>query len=202
MTGGERKSAVAGILNAAGEVARVIVGPLESMRFHVQPGEELIVVRGLEVLEPIPPGQAQIDVIERMKRYAEESKKTCGGCKQCCKTLYINEDGLTKSSHTWCAYACAIGCAKYESRPKPCRVFKCLWLKSQATNDPMAFELRPDKCGVVLTSDTSAAIGETPDPELIEVHVDRDTAQPLYRERMDTFLVGKKTKIVTHYYGE
>lgn len=194
------KSAVAGVINPAGEVARVVVGPLLNMGCHIRPGEDLVVVRGLEVEEPIPWGQAQVDVIERTKQYAEESKKTCGSCKQCCKTLYINEDGLTKPSHTWCHNACAIGCAKYESRPQPCRVFKCLWLKSQETGVPMPFDLRPDKCGVVLTSDTAAAIGQVPDPALIEVHVDRDTPGAL--ANIAPFLSGKKTKLITHYHGE
>jgi hypothetical protein len=193
-------SAVAGIINSAGEVARVVVGPLSNMGCHVRPGEELVIVRGLEVEEPIPFGQAQVDVIERTKRYVEESKKTCGCCKQCCKTLYINEGGLTKPSHTWCTHACAIGCDRYASRPKPCRVFKCLWLKSQETDAPMPFELRPDKCGVVLTSDTSAAIGLPVNTDLIEVHVDRDTPDAL--KNIAPFLTGRKTKLITHYHGE
>lgn len=63
----------------------------------------------------------------------------------------------------------------------------------------MAAELRPDKCGVILTADTAPARGEVADPDLIEVHVDRD-ARP--SDAMVNYLMGKKTMLVTHYFGE
>lgn len=198
-------SAVAGILKPDGGF-RVVVTPRWRMKYHVGPGERLFVVPGLTVHEPVPHGQAQVDVIEAAQRYTLSQVAPvnhCGECRQCCKTLYINEDGLTKPSHQWCGHCDqSAGCMIHWKRPKPCREFKCLWLKSKETDKPMAAELRPDKTHVVLSSDTAASWGGVPDPDLIEVHVDRDDPEALNREPIASFLADKKTKLITYYYGE
>ncbi len=48
-----------------------------------------------------------------------------------------------------------------------------------------------DRAHVVLTSDTSAAIGESFDPDLIEVHVDREYPDALSGTIVDSFLADK-----------
>jgi hypothetical protein len=198
-------SSVAGILKPDGGF-RVVVTELRRLRHHVQPGERLFVVPGLKVREPIPWGQKQADVIRAAQIHVIKSlapANPCGECRQCCKTLYINEDGLRKPSHEWCRHADSeVGCMVYWKRPKPCREFACLWLKSQVTDAPQPLELRPDRTHVVLTSDTSASIGQPVDPELIEVHIDREHPEAAEQEPLASFLAGKKTKGITFYYGE
>lgn len=176
------------------------------MKNHVAKGERIFIVPGLTVREPIPWGRAQVDVIEAARKYMLSQiapVNHCGECRQCCKTLHISEDNFFKHSHEWCQHADKdVGCLIHWKRPKPCQAFACLWLKSQKTGVPMSPELRPDKTHVVLTSDTSAAIGEPVDPDLIEVHVDRDDPEAAERDPIASFLTSKKTKRITFYYGE
>ena len=77
--------------------------------------------------------------------------------------------------------------------------FRCGWLKSQKSDAPLALELRPDKCGVIMSSDTSAYVGEIPDPNLIEAHYERGREPS---PEIIEYLLNKKVKIVTHYWGE
>jgi hypothetical protein len=74
----------------------------------------------------------------------------CGSCTACCRVYAIPE--IRKPAGTWCTH-CAIGegCKVYEARPTLCVEFKCLWLQSQARKEPLADELRPDRCKVVFS---------------------------------------------------
>lgn len=193
------KSAVAGIVKPDGGF-RVVVAHRSTLKYHVAKGERLYIVPGFLVDEPVP-YESQANVIDRAQRYVLSKiapVNPCGECRQCCKTLYINEDGLHKPSHQWCRHADGkAGCMIHWKRPKPCRRFECLWLESQRTDQPMADELRPDRSKVVLTHDTTDG-----DPELIEVHVDRETPDALSQAPIQSFLQGRKTKFITHYYGE
>jgi hypothetical protein len=78
-----------------------------------------------------------------------------------------------------------------------------MWLASQSRNDIMPPELRPDRCGVIFTEDRNT----NPDPDLFEVHPDRDDADALKRRAVVEFIdreqsYGRKAKLVTHYIGE
>lgn len=198
------KSSVAGIVKPDGGF-RVVVTEAHRMHHHVKQGERLFIVPGLKVREPIPWGQKQADVIQAAQRHVVRSLapvNPCGECRQCCKTMFISE-GLNKPSHEWCKHVDSeVGCSIYWKRPKPCQAFACLWLKSQRTASPQPPEMRPDRTHVVLASDTALAIGGVPDPELIEVHVDREDPQAAERDPVASFIVGKKTKRITFYYGE
>ena len=74
-----------------------------------------------------------------------EAAGSCGECTQCCTVLAI--DKLMKPEGTPCKSLRkdAPGCARYESRPKACRYFLCLWRLQK-----MDENLRPDKSGIVL----------------------------------------------------
>ena len=71
-------------------------------------------------------------------------KRTCNGCTLCCKIVSVLE--LEKPSMTWCQH-CDIGkgCKIYDSKPKSCKSFDCLWL----VNEWIPEELRPDRCNIV-----------------------------------------------------
>lgn len=73
----------------------------------------------------------------------------CGGCTACCKIMKVRE--LDKPANVWCAH-CRIGsgCGIYAERPESCRVYECLWLKTQRMDRPMAPALRPDRSRVVV----------------------------------------------------
>ena len=67
-------------------------------------------------------------------------------------------------------------------------------------------ELRPDKCGVIFTDDTSQHMGGTHDPDRIEAHEDHDggvrnpQAVQSFIDEMAAF--GKHVDKITHYHGE
>lgn len=105
---------------------------------------------------------------------------SCDGCTACCKVLKIRE--LNKPGNTWCQH-CKIGegCGIYESRPESCRVYECVWLKTQRAGKPIPFELRPDKSRVV--------IGTTNHGEDIVLYVSPD--------RPDAWQRGEFHKLVT-----
>jgi hypothetical protein len=69
----------------------------------------------------------------------------CGSCTACCTVLGVKD--LRKDDYTKCQHECAGGCGIYDSRPKECRTYECLWLAS--SNDAPE-GLRPDKLGVIL----------------------------------------------------
>ncbi|MGE5945296.1 MAG: YkgJ family cysteine cluster protein [Betaproteobacteria bacterium] len=73
----------------------------------------------------------------------------CGGCTVCCKFMKVSE--LDKPGDTWCIH-CAIGsgCRIYDTRPESCRVYECVWLRTQSLDRPIAPELRPDRSRVVI----------------------------------------------------
>ena len=73
----------------------------------------------------------------------------CDNCTLCCKVMKVRE--LEKAGNVWCQH-CKIGsgCEIYETRPESCRVYECVWLKSQRFDRPIPLELRPDQSRVVI----------------------------------------------------
>ncbi|HLH10281.1 MAG TPA: hypothetical protein VKV77_00185 [Methylovirgula sp.] len=81
------------------------------------------------------------------------AKSGCGTCTMCCKLLAVRE--LEKPTNTWCRHCTpGKGCGVYVIRPRTCGEFECVWLQSQRHN-PFGPELRPDRCKVVLSSNTT-----------------------------------------------
>src|SRR5258708_30030613 len=109
------KSVVAGILAAVGGL-RVVVTPWQDMRNHVGPGERLFILPHLKVQEPVPWGQAQADLIQKVYDHVNAQTAPtnhCGGCRQCCITPYVKDGWLEKPSHTACQHCAETGCALY-----------------------------------------------------------------------------------------
>ncbi len=211
------RSAVAGVLSPDGGL-RTVVTQRWRMKHHVKRGERLFVVPDLWVEEPVPFNSALMAHCIRMahatvvKALAPENP--CGECRACCVTLYIDDVTLPsheklkeapqpKRSHTPCHQCDAeVGCLVHFNRPRVCRRFECLWLKSQKTNRIMGPEMRPDRCGVILTGP------EAGDPDwLIYAHpsahdraaLDRD---PFLSHAREIEADGTRVVTVTHYHGE
>ncbi len=73
----------------------------------------------------------------------------CDSCTICCKVMKIS--ALDKPGNVWCQHCkIGVGCGIYESRPEACRVYECVWLKSQRFPNPIPLALRPDKSRVVI----------------------------------------------------
>lgn len=188
-----KKSAVAGVIDRKGGL-RVVVTQRWRMFHHVGKREQLFVVPGFEVEEPVPWGMIPY-VIFRVQKYVQEvlaPKNHCGGCNLCCKLPYI--PALEKQSGAMCRNCVADwGCRIYHARPSVCRDFKCLWLKSQERNDRMPPELRPDKCGVYFEDNKD-------DPLIIEVHGKPNADAWRWINEMQA--LGYKAREITHYVGE
>lgn len=190
-------SAVAGILDRKGGL-RVIVTQRWRMRYHVGKGERLFVIPGLDVKEPvawndIPP------LIDRVQKYVVKTiapVNHCGECNLCCILPFIQINEVAKQPGIVCPN-CSLkfGCKIYNSRPPVCRNFKCLWLQSQSRNDKMPIELRPDKCGVYFTGDTT-----TDDPLIIEVHGEPNGDAWQWIDEMQK--VGFKARKIAAYLNE
>jgi hypothetical protein len=73
--------------------------------------------------------------------------RECGDCVACCDILEIRSPDLQKPAHVLCPHCVSGGCGIYENRPNVCRDWFCLWRRIEALPD----EMRPDKCGVVLS---------------------------------------------------
>jgi hypothetical protein len=74
--------------------------------------------------------------------------KACGSCTMCCSALEIDE--LKKPAGPACANCITTGgCAIYQSRPKVCRDFECLWLTERA----LPSNMRPDRIGAIMMED-------------------------------------------------
>lgn len=74
---------------------------------------------------------------------------SCDGCTMCCKFMKVEE--INKAGNVWCEH-CKIGagCRIYDERPASCRVYECVWLKTQSLDKPMPLGLRPDRSKVVI----------------------------------------------------
>lgn len=83
-------------------------------------------------------------------------QKSCGSCTACCGTLRV--EALGKADYERCKHlrrGPIKGCGIYKDRPEECSVYECLWL---AWADAFP-ELRPDRCGFVLSGSKSDEIG-------------------------------------------
>jgi len=92
---------------------------------------------------------------KKRKKQAKERKKlpvvgaasnaavrACDGCTACCSVFGVEE--IDKAPWVTCEHLNDRGCSIYETRPKMCHEFYCLW---QSGLGPDA--TRPDKLGVV-----------------------------------------------------
>ena len=71
--------------------------------------------------------------------------RKCNGCTVCCTVFGVDE--LDKQPWTDCEHRCEEGCGIYESRPKLCKTFYCLWQTGLGD-----MEHRPDHLKVVFAA--------------------------------------------------
>ena len=82
---------------------------------------------------------------KRSKKAIQKSlaQRACGECTACCTVMGVAE--IHKAPGEPCSKLCASGCSVYESRPRGCREFNCLWRMGL-----LGPEGRPDRLGAVL----------------------------------------------------
>jgi hypothetical protein len=86
--------------------------------------------------------------------------KPCGECSLCCKALPVPQ--IDKPAGQWCRhFRAGTGCAIHAERPSSCRQFQCLWSAAEILDESW----RPDRCGLVIWSDTARRIIIDPDPD-------------------------------------
>jgi len=189
---------IAGIRDHGGGRRVVFTDDPMSIPANTTPGESYHVAPGWHRMTDIW-GHKEWIVWQGEKQVldADKSREPCGSCRSCCITLFVADegDGFTKPSHKPCHNLCNEGCAVYKDRPRTCKAFECVWAKSQKGNRAMAAELRPDRCGVILT-----------DHEDGPVRVHQSRAYPK-SDAMQAFIVertneGEQFQDVTHYIGE
>ncbi len=109
----------------------------------------------------------------------------CDGCTVCCKNMGVDE--LNKPRYTWCQH-CEIGkgCNIYDTRPESCRVYECVWLKTQVLTKPIPFALRPDKSKVL--------IGTANNGEDLILYVSPDRSDAWKHSEFSKFVTSMKAK--------
>ena len=138
---------------------------------------------------------------KKKKKAAERNKKqqlfrershSCGGCYACC-FLFEQGDKPVKAMCAWIGEDG--GCDCYESRPHLCRDYRCTWLR----NKKLAANLRPDRCGFIITPR-----GYYKEYELLTIEeIANGGMDPLLYKHVVDWLIRIKAIIVTiRYNGE
>ncbi|MDD3289118.1 MAG: YkgJ family cysteine cluster protein [Alphaproteobacteria bacterium] len=73
--------------------------------------------------------------------------RECDGCSICCRLPGIEDPELSKPPYVSCEHCGSGGCGIYESRPKICREWFCLWRRLKEMPD----DARPDKIGAMVS---------------------------------------------------
>jgi Fe-S-cluster containining protein len=85
------------------------------------------------------------------------SESKCGTCTLCCTLCAVPE--LKKPARTDCIHILPntpeAGCSIYENRPQSCRVYSCVYITTQETEDPLPPYCRPDKLHIVVSAPES-----------------------------------------------
>lgn len=93
-------------------------------------------------------------ISEEVRAISEPTGAGCGPCQLCCTVMRV--ESIDKPAFQPCSKLCSKGCSIYDSRPRQCAEFQCIWLGSQAAEIiALPRELRPDRCGVVLDMNSS-----------------------------------------------
>jgi hypothetical protein len=104
-----------------------------------------------------------------MTRLPVLQPRSCGSCTACCSALQVKE--LDKGDYEPCKHlrrGSIKGCGIYKDRPEDCRVYQCLWLATDALgNTP---DLRPDRCGFIMSSSVFKSEAMGVDEGFIMVH--------------------------------
>lgn len=78
--------------------------------------------------------------------------RPCGECTACCDgNLKSNSHGNTFANRNACVFLVKKVCSIYEDRPNTCRNYQCAWSQTLFDED-----LRPDKCGVLISVETNS----------------------------------------------
>lgn len=77
-----------------------------------------------------------------MKLPVLQAKRPCAGCTACCSVLGVAP--LDKQPFEPCKHCVETGCGIYETRPKICGEFDCLWQGGTGEEQD-----RPDRLGVI-----------------------------------------------------
>jgi Fe-S-cluster containining protein len=76
--------------------------------------------------------------------------RECGECTACCTWLIGDAYGWEFGSGKSCKFLCESGCSVHKVRPKVCENYFCAWAQELISD-----ELRPDKCGVLVSVENS-----------------------------------------------
>lgn len=116
------------------------------------------------------------------------SARQCGECGLCCKILGVPE--IEKPANKWCGhYAAHKGCTIYESRPEPCRAFRCLWLDHPEFDEAWL----PKRAGFFMWE------APVPNGRRLVVEVDLDRKEAWTREPYASTLRGLAARTPEHY---
>lgn len=78
--------------------------------------------------------------------------RECGECHACCSgSLLANAHGNHFGAGCACVFLVKKKCSIYENRPDVCRKYQCAW-----TQHLLDADMRPDKCGIMVSVEIDA----------------------------------------------
>lgn len=138
----------------------------------------------------------------------------CGTCTVCCSRFWINKDEMPwrdtdKQVGERCDKVAKNECSIYDSRPKPCKNFECLWLQvSVLSKLGCPVEWRPDNIDLLVVT-TYNEFGDNKFTFKVEELTENifDNTDPIVKEYVDRiFDLSLKQKsggqVVLYKYGE
>ena len=82
----------------------------------------------------------------------ERTFRECGECHACCNGhLFANAHGNKFGGGCACTFLVDKKCSIYETRPDVCRKYQCAW-----TQHLLDIDMRPDKCGIMVSVEIDA----------------------------------------------
>lgn len=73
----------------------------------------------------------------------QRATRSCGACQACCVVLGVKP--IEKQPYHRCEHQSAKGCGIYETRPDPCKLYRCGWLEGLGERRD-----RPDRLGIII----------------------------------------------------
>lgn len=119
--------------------------------------------------------------------------RDCGECTACCTWLVGESYGHKFGNGISCTYLEECGCGIYENRPKVCINYQCAWSQNLFPE-----EMRPDKCGVLVSVENNEQYGQY--LRVIVIESNEKTKKyinylKMWSEKMNTFILFPKLDI-------
>ena len=134
--------------------------------------------------------------------FTQTTNRECGDCQTCCRIMPVEE--INKPANQRCQHQkSGLGCKIYPKRPMSCRIWSCMWLRGEGTNDLP----RPDRSHYVIDSFPDTIFLSTTTPKghekipmvCVQVWVDPRYPDAWDEPRLKKYLDGRGMPVIIRY---